>query len=162
MAVLTATQKWAAVLWAVAIAVTVELFFPLFWWHPGCNHQVAHSVYPGVGFPFPYGQFSGTSEDQALVMPHVYLANIIILSTVLFVILRGCLSSFGGRGAVASRVALGLGGIALLVMVAFQGLIALTDYVPVTSIGGKPDSYLSYRPEFIALHGSNQACAKGA
>jgi hypothetical protein len=154
----SAILKWAAGFWAFVLAVAVETIFPVFWWYPYCNRPDDGPSYQGIGFPFPYARFSGVSSGEYFAMPHIFIVNIAVLSMVLFVILRPCFARLEKSGATVGRVALALGGGAAFIAVALQGLQMLIFFHPVATIAERPDSYFSYRPEFIALHGSNRAC----
>jgi hypothetical protein len=153
----TATQKWAAGLWAVTIAITIEFIFPVFWWHPSCNLKDVGLGYPGIGFPLPYAQVSGVLPKPYVVMPHVYIVNVLVLSVPIFVALMALL---GNIGVVLNRFVLVVGGTAFLLVAVLEGGLAPLAVVPVMSIASKPDGYFSYRPEFMALRGSNRPCVR--
>jgi hypothetical protein len=154
----SATLKWATGLWAFALAVAIEAIFPVFWWYPYCNRPDNGPGYPGIGFPLPYRQFTGVSSEEYFAMPHVYILNIILLSLVIYMALWPCFAWLRRSGATVGRIVLAFAGAAAFIVAALQGILMLVTDHPVASIAEKPESYFSYRPEFMALRGSNRAC----
>jgi hypothetical protein len=131
------------VIWAVSVAVAVQLFAPEIWWHPDCNLAEPFNQSAAAGLPFPYVQRSVATSDF-FYMPHIMLLNLIILAGValpvtVFLVRR---LARAGRAqviqAVASVILLSL----LLVLV--LGMILVLE--PTRSIASSYESYFDYRP----------------
>ena len=135
--------KVSPVIWALSVAVAVQLFAPEIWWHPDCNLAEPFNQSAAAGLPFPYVQRSVATSDF-FYMPHIMLLNLIIVAGValpvaVFLVRR---SARALRAqfiqAVASVIVLSL----LLVLV--LGMILVLE--PTKSIASSNESYFDYRP----------------
>jgi hypothetical protein len=135
--------KISPVIWAVSIAVTVQLFAPKIWWHPDCNLAEPFNQSAAAGLPFPYVQRAVATSD-IFYMPHIMLLNMIIVAgvalplTVFLVRRSGRARRAQPSQAVASLIVVSL----LLVLV--LGTILVLE--PTRSIASSSESYFDYRP----------------
>jgi hypothetical protein len=138
--------KASPVVWAISVAVALQMFAPEIWWHPDCHLPEPFYQTAAAGLPFPYVQRAVSTSDY-FYMPHVLLANLIIaaglsLPVVGFLVRRSARAGFPqGVQAVTSVAVLTL----LLLMFIPVTLIVLR---PTVSIASADESYFDYRPVF--------------
>ena len=140
---LSRLSKVSPVIWAVSIAVAVQLFAPEIWWHPDCNLAEPFNQSAAAGLPFPYVQRSVATSDF-FYMPHILLLNLIIIAGVALP-----LTAFLVRRSVrAPRAQLIQAVASMIVLIALFVLLFGTLLVlePTRSIASSYESYLDYRP----------------
>jgi len=71
--------KVSPVIWAVSVAVAVQLIAPEIWWHPDCNLAEPFNQSEAAGLPFPYVQRAVATSDF-FYMPHIMLLNLILVT----------------------------------------------------------------------------------
>jgi hypothetical protein len=135
--------KVSPVIWAVSVAVAVQLFAPNIWWHPDCNLAEPFNQSAAAGLPLPYVQRAVATSDF-FYMPHILLLNLIIVTGValpvtVFLVRRSARSRRAQLiQAVTSVIVLSF----LLVLV--LGMILVLE--PTRSIASSYESYFDYRP----------------
>lgn len=135
--------KVSPVIWAVSVAVAVQLFAPEIWWHPDCNLAEPFNQSAAAGLPFPYVQRSVATSDF-FYMPHIMLLNLLIVAGValpatVFLVRRSARAlRVRFIQAVASVIVLSL------LLVLLLGMILVLE--PTKSIASSNESYFDYRP----------------
>lgn len=138
--------KASPVVWAVAVAMAVQMFAPEIWWHPDCHLPEPFYQSAAAGLPFPYVQRAVSTSDL-FYMPHVLLANLLIAAA-----LALPFTGFLVRQSARARL---LQGFQAVTSVAVLSLLLLM-FVPITliilrptvSIASADESYFDYRPVF--------------
>ena len=135
--------KVSPVIWAVSVAIAVQLFAPEIWWHPDCNLVEPFNQSAAAGLPFPYVQQAVATSDF-FYMPHILLLNLIIVAGValpvtVFVVRRWARARRVQLiQAVASVIVLSI----LIVLI--LGMVLVLE--PTRSIASSDESYFDYRP----------------
>lgn len=143
---LSRLTRASPVIWAVSVAVAVQLFAPEIWWHPDCHLPEPFYQTAAAGLPFPYVQRAVSTSDF-FYMPHVLLANLIIAAGLALPV-AGFLVRLSARARLPQ-------GIQAVTSVAVLGLLLLS-FIPITvivlrptvSIASADESYFDYRPVF--------------
>ena len=152
-------RKYSPHLWSVFLAIVVVTFWSIRWWHPSCNLLSDGGGFSAYGIPLPFAQSTVFSMESKF-MPHMLVLNLFIVGVLLFSLCRFIfrrLAVASPRSAsVAAVVGALLSSIAVALLVFFTTVPGL--FIPVSSIADSPESYFSYRPEFIAVRGGNYAC----
>jgi hypothetical protein len=126
------------------MAALVEFIFTLEWSYPYCSNPDSGPAFVARGMPLPYKVYSGVSSMEHFFMPHVYVANLMLLAALAYPICY--LLAAGGRGRAA------IAGVAGLLSILFVGALlslslSIRLYIPVNSIAdGGFMRYLELRP----------------
>lgn len=135
--------KLSPFIWAVSIAVAVQLFAPEIWWHPDCNLSEPFNQSAAAGLPLPYVQRAVATSDF-FYMPHIMLLNVIIIAA-LALPLTAFLVRRSGRARRAQLIQAGASLIVLSFLLVFLlGMILVLE--PTRSIASSSESYFDYRP----------------
>jgi len=131
------------VIWAVSVAIAVQLFAPEIWWHPDCNLAEPFNQSAAAGLPFPYVQRAVATSDF-FYMPHILLLNLIIVTGVsllvtVFLVRR---SARARRAQLIQAVASLL--VFITLFVPLLGTLLILE--PTRSIASSDESYFDYRP----------------
>lgn len=147
-----------AVICAITGALYIEAFCFIRWWHPSCNAHDDGASYYAIGIPFPFAEPTPFTSTYRFV-PIIFLANIVLLTVLVFPLFRGFSCSLSGRNRKLNYVVAALSGVLFLLEIARWWLSAGFMFYMAGSLPiPHRDSYLSYRPEIIALHEGNSAC----
>lgn len=135
--------KVSPVIWAVSVAVAVQLFAPEIWWHPDCNLAEPFNQSAAAGLPFPYVQRSVATSDF-FYMPHIMLLNLTIVTALalpvtVFLVRR---SVRARRAQIVQAVASVI--ILITLFVPLFGVVLILE--PTKSIASSYESYFDYRP----------------
>jgi hypothetical protein len=135
------------VIWAVSIAVAVQLFAPQIWWHPDCNLAEPFNQSAAAGLPFPYVQRSVATSD-IFYMPHIMLLNVIIVTAVALPVTIFLLRRLRARHAQAIQAVASVIVLSLLLVLVIGTILVLE---PTDSIASSYESYFDYRPVFTGF-----------
>ncbi len=143
---LSRLSKASPVIWALSVAVAVQMFAPEIWWHPDCNHPEPFNQSAAAGLPFPYVQRAVSTSDY-FYMPHVLAANLLIVAGLALPV-----AGFLVRRSARARLAQGIQAVASVVVLGFLLLmfipITVIVFRPTPSIASSYESYFEYRPVF--------------
>lgn len=138
--------KASPVVWAISVAVAVQMFAPEIWWHPDCHHPEPVYQTAAAGLPFPYVQRAVSTSDL-FYMPHVLLANLIIAASLALPV-AGFLVRQSARAGlpqgIQAAASVAVLGILLLMFIPTTAIILR----PTVSIASADESYFDYRPVF--------------
>jgi hypothetical protein len=143
------SRQLAAALWAATAAISINLFLNVPWWHPYCRIQADGPGYNGIGLPLPFAEPTGASSMEYFWMPHAYLLDALVLSALIYLILRRVpLPTRMASGQTAKAIAVA-GLVSLLLVGGWQALIWTTGWWPRASVTTGSDHYLDFRPAFL-------------
>jgi len=140
----------APALFSVGLASIVEVLITVEWSFPCCESPSCDGPLSAVfGFPFPYVRWSLASSLQYLVLPHVYLANVGMLSLLTYFLVRRLVPAEPGS---PRRLRMGLLGLTLCTVVVAWRIFLLegSSWLPVRSIE-LAESYREFRPVGLSL-----------
>lgn len=97
-------------------------------------------------------------------MPHVYLLDILILCIIAYPFVRRLIEKLTSPTENGARVALGIGGLAMLAsrvgLILFY--VAMQFYRPATSIGSDLEPYFQFRPVGLGINVGDDDCKPSA
>lgn len=136
-------QRWdraAEIVGTIGLAVSIDLLLTVEWSYPYCTQPEDGPAYPVVGVPLPFAVPSHVSSLEFLYMPHVFVLNVVLISLLLFPVVRTLNRAIRNR-VVLHRWVVGVAGV-LIVGLGFIRGVSFTLGHPVASIG---DAWLPYR-----------------
>jgi len=140
-------SRYAPILFTIALVLCLERLVTLEWSYPYCLNQTDGPAYIVQGMPLPYTTW-GQLSLHYLVMPHVYLLNVIILCLLIFPAIRWLSNRIASAGLGWLRNIIGaVGGLFLLCGVAITVLaVSAGVLIPVISLKPYGGSYSDLRP----------------
>lgn len=142
------TRHLATLLLSVGLAATIEMAITVEWTSPACSraYQAWNGpMSPAFGMPLPYLRPSLVTSLEYLVMPHVYILNILILAMMTFPAVSAIVSRLR-----SVRIALWLGAALCAVVATWRiFLLSLPVWVPERTIA-IAERYSEFRPVGVA------------
>lgn len=134
---------------AFGVACVLESFFTIEWSYPYCSNPDSGPAYPVMGMPMPYTVFGGVSSLEYIFMPHVYAANLLLLTAFVYPVSTWLVRS-KLRAKVAGAAGLAGAGFAGVLLALGLGIGAL---IPVGSIAdGGFMRYEELRPVALGFY----------
>jgi hypothetical protein len=150
-------ERAAEIVATVGLAGWIDFLFTIEWSYPYCTQPEDGPAYPVLGFPLPYAVPSHASSLEFSFMPHVFVLNLLLISLLLFPIIRTL--HRGIRHKVALRRWVVRVASVLLVGLCFIRGLSFTFGHPVASIGSAWLPYRDLRP--VGLSSSYLVHSKG-
>jgi hypothetical protein len=162
---LAGLNKHAPLFFSVLIAILLQHILSLEWSRPICQ-SLGEGDSSAFGFPFPYTKWSGVSSLEFNIMPHMYLANVLILSMLVFVPTRNIFSKYLPVEKLPLRTIVGAVSLTIAILFFCANVFLLFDgtmFSSVQSIGDKTyGTYFDYRPVSLAITGDGSYDCKAS
>ena len=134
-----------------AVAITLDFFIWVKWWHPYCDSQADGPGYWASGFPFPYAEPTGVSSGEFTLLIPIYIVNLTILAIVIFGVLHFLWQS------IAVRIL--VGGVFGIVAAVVRWLTSMLSWPQFEMRFSSYDMLKSYRPAFVVDFNQHRNCA---
>ena len=151
-------QRYAPVWLTAGLIVWIEDVVTIEWTYPYCLDRSDGPAYAAHGMPLPYWMWNGVASLEHDFVAHIYILNIVILSLLLFPVVRLIFDRLVSPDSKSLRIAIsGVGVVLLAIHVAIMLLLVSVGFFrPTTSLSlDGTYSYTDFRPVRFGFRRSN-------
>lgn len=151
-------NRYTTILLTIGLVLWLESLVTVEWTYPYCLSQSDGPAYAAQGMPLPYWMWNGVASLEHDFLPHIYILNVILLSLLLFPVVRWVLNrGIFTRLKWLRHVIAGVGFLLLISHVALTILMVSSGYYRPEKTLGLEDyyRYADFRPVRISVIKSN-------